>query len=209
MSTEARIRHPTATPETTLVLASGSPRRSQLLQQMGIPHEILAPELDEREFTGNSPSALVRELARAKAAAVRDLLPDGVARWILAADTVVVASGTTLGKPSGLDDAERMMRALSGRTHQVLTGLAVWIPGARAALVRRSRTRVTFARLSATEITTYLASGEWRGVAGAYRIQGRAALFIDHISGSYSNVVGLPIHLVYSILTQHGFRGFC
>jgi len=178
---------------------------------MGLEYEIHPPDLDESRFDITEPRQLVTALAAAKAGAVRTerACPE---RWILAADTVVVVddrsgTGIILGKPRDRRSAGRMMELLSGRSHVVLTGIAVWPPGEAAPDVRVAETRVSFDQISAGELDRYLDTGDWRGVAGAYRIQGQAALHIDRIEGSYSNVVGLPIHLVYSILRQHGFPG--
>lgn len=191
-----------------LVLASGSPRRRELLSQIEVEYESIPPELDEESFRISDPHVLVTSLARAKAGAVRTEVPRLEHRWILAADTVVVVDDTILGKPKNRDSAYGMMKLLSGRGHVVLTGIAVWPPEAPEPDVRAADTEVWFADISDAELEAYLNTNDWSGVAGGYRIQGHAARHIHHIQGSYSNVVGLPIHLVYSILRQHGFPGF-
>jgi nucleoside triphosphate pyrophosphatase len=190
-----------------LILASGSPRRLELLNQMGVRCEVIAPHLNEEEFEEKDPERLVRALAGAKAQAVRDIAPRAAQRWILAADTVVVVAAEVLGKPSDRAHAATMITKLSGRTHAVVTGIAVWPPAAERPAIGVAETTVSFAELTSREIESYLDTNQWKDVAGGYRIQGRAALYIDSISGSYSNVVGLPIHLVYSIFTQHGYQG--
>lgn len=189
-----------------LILASGSPRRRELLHQIGIDPEVIPPNLSEESFTEDDPVMLVQALAAAKAKAVRFATPGASQRWILAADTVVAVAGQILGKPADRAHAAGMIRELSGRTHSVVTGLAIWPPGAATPTPGVAQTSVSFANLTTLEIERYLDTNDWEDVAGAYRIQGRAALYIDRISGSYSNVVGLPIHLVYSILTGHGYQ---
>lgn len=189
-----------------LILASGSPRRHDLLNQIGLNHEVIPPHLDEEAFTDDDPVKLVQTLAAAKAEAVRIATPGASQRWILAADTVVAVDGQILGKPSDREQAAAMIRKLSGHTHLVVTGIAIWPPGVATPTVRVAETNVTFTSLTAGEIEHYLETNDWKDVAGAYRIQGRAGLYIEWLSGSYSNVVGLPIHLVYSILTKHGYQ---
>ena len=190
-----------------LILASSSPRRRELLNQIGINHEVIPPHLDEEAFTEDDPVELVQTLAVAKAETVRIAAPGASQRWILAADTVVVVAGHILGKPSDRAQAAAMIRELSGRTHSVVTGIVIWPPLVAKPTVRVAETSVSFANLTAEEIERYLETNDWEGAAGAYRIQGRAGLYIEWLSGSYSNVVGLPIHLVYSIFTEHGYQG--
>ena len=190
-----------------LILASSSPRRRELLNQIGINHEVIPPHLDEKAFTEDDPVKLVQTLAAAKAETVRIAAPGASQRWILAADTVVAVAGHILGKPSDRAQAAAMIRELSGRTHSVVTGIAIWPPRVAKPTVRVAKTSVSFANLTAEEIERYLETNDWEGAAGAYRIQGRAGLYIEWLSGSYSNVVGLPIHLVYSIFTEHGYQG--
>lgn len=189
-----------------LILASGSSRRHDLLNQIGLNHEVIPPHLREEMFTNDDPVKLVQTLAAAKAEAVRIATPGASRRWILAADTVVAMAGRILGKPSDRAQAAAMIRELSGHTHSVVTGIAIWPPGAATPTVRVAETSVSFTNLTAGEIERYLETNDWEDVAGAYRIQGRAGLYIEWISGSYANVVGLPIHLVYSILTEHGYQ---
>ena len=190
-----------------IILASASPRRKELLEQIGIAATIVPSKVDETRIRHDDPVHLAISLARAKALDVAESVgrvprddPDPTVRPILGADTLVVVAGIILEKPAGRDDAARMLRLLSGRTHQVITGVAV-IPGAGSIRSAHAESHVTFAQLTEPEIDTCLESREWLGVAGAYRIQGIAARYITHLSGSYSNVVGLPLHLVYSILT--------
>lgn len=202
------MTHPTRTGNTApqLILASSSPRRRELLNQIGIDHEVIPPDLDEEAFTEDDPVELVQTLAAAKAEVVRTTSQGASDRWILAADTVVEVAGHILGKPSDRAHAAAMIRELSGRTHSVVTGIAIWPPGATKPTVKVAETSVSFANLTAEEVEHYLETNDWEGAAGAYRIQGRAGLYVEWLSGSYSNVVGLPIHLVYSILTEHGYQ---
>ncbi len=179
-----------------LVLASASPRRRELLLQAGFAFTILASDADETAFAGEDAISLALRLARVKAETIGAQAPDSV---VLAADTVVVApSGELLGKPADGADAARMLGLLSGATHQVVTGVCVWSAqrtGAAAAL-----TWVTFNTLAEDEIAGYVAQGEPLGKAGAYAIQGRAARWIPRIHGDYTNVVGLPLSLVTTML---------
>lgn len=206
-----------------IILASASPRRRELLAQIGIEADVIPAHIDEEAIRHDQPVTLAVELARAKAQAVLERLAGGPgaeaagrgARALLAADTVVAVAGEILEKPADRDDARRMLELLSGRTHQVVTGVAVaWTGGAVGAAsapadriglpaihARSCETHVTFATLAASEIDAYLDSDEWHDVAGGYRVQGLAARYVTHLSGSYSNVVGLPLHLVYAILT--------
>jgi septum formation protein len=178
-----------------LILASASPRRRELLAAAGIACEVLPVVVDEALAGPEPPGERVRRLAREKAEAGFALRPDAV---VLGADTVVLVGGETMGKPADADDATRMLRLLSGREHEVLTGVA--LVSARRTVVEVARTRVWFTPLSEAEITGYVATEEPRDKAGAYAIQGLASKFVDRIQGSHSNVVGLPVALVYRLL---------
>lgn len=185
-----------------LILASGSPRRAELLTQMGLEFTVLSVPIDESAFAHDDPAECAQMIATAKAEASRatHTLDDA---WILAADTIVYANGRAMGKPTDRNDARIMLSLLSGRRHTVVTGIALVVPREPRPHTTSCTTEVEFAPLTDDEITWYLDSDEWRGVAGAYRIQGKAACFIHNLSGSYSNVVGLPIHTLYSILTAY------
>jgi septum formation protein len=185
-----------------LILASASPRRSELLRAAGFAFDVLAADIDEQPLPGEVPDAYVRRVAFDKARAVAACMPDAT---VLAADTCVVVDGLILGKPSDPDDAARMLRMLSGRTHEVLTGVAVIGPAGTR--VESSSSHVVFAPLSDGEIAWYVASGEPGDKAGAYAIQGLASRFVEEVDGSYSNVVGLPVALVYRLLREQGFMG--
>ena len=179
-----------------LILASQSPRRRQILANAGIQFEVQAAHIDERRAAGESAEQYVKRLARGKAEAVD--ASDGAI--VLGADTVVLIEGEILEKPVDVDDARRMLRLLSGREHQVLTG--VCLRRGRLTMVDFETTRVRFVELSDTEIDEYAHSGEPMDKAGAYAVQGLASKFIDRIEGCYFNVVGLPVALVYKRLKQ-------
>jgi septum formation protein len=179
-----------------LVLASASPRRAEILRAVAWPFEKLAVGIDESRRQGEVAVAYVERLAREKAEAARA----HAGRLVLGADTVVVVDDEILGKPVDEEDARRMLRLLSGRWHEVLTGVALVRGGDSVrARVAHEKSRVRFAEMSAAEINWYVQTGEPLDKAGAYAIQGRAALFIEEISGDYWNVVGLPVHLVYKL----------
>lgn len=189
-----------------LVLASASPRRRELLAQIGVPHAVLAVDMDESPLPGESPAALASRLARSKAVAGR--ARDGGARAVLGADTVVVLDQQIFGKPHDEADARRMLQALSGRTHRVLTAVALALPGLDGPVLGQlSETEVQMRAIGADESRAYWASGEPAGKAGAYAIQGRGAVFIRHIRGSYSGVMGLPLYETAQLLQAQGLYG--
>ncbi|MGF1474322.1 MAG: Maf family protein [Geminicoccaceae bacterium] len=186
-----------------LVLASSSPRRLALLAQAGItPDLVLAPDVEERALTRELPPAMARRLAEAKLSAVAEREPDA---FVLAADTVVACGRRALDKTETLEAARAHLKLISGRRHQVITAVAVTPPRGRA-VVRLIRTAVRLKRLHETEIEAYLATGEWRGKAGAYAIQGAAEAFVIGINGSYSNVVGLPLCASVALLRGLGWQ---
>ena len=191
-----------------LVLASGSPRRLQLLGQIGVEPDRLIPAAIEEAPTKNElPRNLAKRLARAKAEAAYDGIktePGFANTVVLAADTVVGLGRRCLPKAELIDQAATCLRMLSGRAHRVFTGLALVTPKGHVRL-RLVETRVRFKRLSHEDIESYLASGEWRGKAGGYAIQGFAGAFIVKLSGSYSNVVGLPLYETMTLLTGEGY----
>jgi len=180
-----------------IVLASASPRRAELLRSAGIDFDVEPANVDEALVTGESPNEYVSRLAEAKARLVHER---DVRRTVLAADTAVVIDAHILGKPLDETDASRMLRMLSGRTHEVLTAVSVFHPG-QIVDTRVDATTVEFAPLSDTDINWYVSSGEPMDKAGAYAVQGLASRFVTRIEGSYSNVVGLPVALVYQMLT--------
>ncbi len=180
-----------------MILASGSPRRSEILNSVGWEFEKHVADIDETEFPGELPAAYVERLAREKAEAVAVHFPD---RYVLGADTTVVIDELIIAKPIDLDDARRMLRLLSGRQHEVLTGVAIVNNGNTTSAVER--TRVKFAELSDEAIEFLILEGSPLDKAGAYAVQAQAALFIDGIQGDYWNVVGLPMNLVYKLVSQ-------
>jgi len=185
------------------VLASGSPRRRELLEGLGLRFAIRSTDIDETPRPGEVPEDYVLRLAREKAQAASR--PREV---VLAADTTVVVDGEILGKPLDDADAERMLRLLSGREHEVLTGVAVLDAtetGRGRIASGLARTAVRMAPLAREEIAWYAATGEPRDKAGAYAIQGLGSLFVEAVSGNYSNVVGLPIPTVYRLFAELGY----
>ena len=176
-----------------LILASGSPRRAEILNAVGWPFQPITAGIDETVRTNEAPLDYVQRLARDKAEAVATKMKQGL---VLGADTTVVVEGELLGQPADDDDARRMLKLLSGKWHEVLTGVALLRVGGNAR-VECEKTLVRFAELSDKEIDWYVASGEPKGKAGAYGIQGRASLFVSGIEGDYFNIVGLPIQLVF------------
>jgi septum formation protein len=190
-------------PLPAIILASASPRRSELLRQIGVPHEVRAVDIDESAIPGESARDLVTRLAHAKATAGRDRF--GSTLPVLGADTVVVLDNEIYGKPRDQDDAVRMLRTLGGRTHQVMTAVALALPG-DAATVRQalSQTAVTLRPVTQDEALAYWASGEPADKAGGYGIQGLGAVFITSIQGSYSGVMGLPLYETAQLLQAAG-----
>ena len=186
-----------------LILASASPRRAELLRAAGFEFRVIAPDIDESVMAGESPEQYARRLAETKARAV---FARGGCDPVLAADTVVVVDGIPLGKPTDEADAARMLRMLSGREHVVMTAVCLMTGAgpAEAGHTLVARTSVAFAPLSDTEIGWYVDSGEPCDKAGAYAVQGLAARFVTRIEGSYSNVVGLPMAVVYDLCKQAG-----
>ena len=188
-----------------LILASASPRRADLLREAGIEIEVLPAHVNEDVEPGEAPEAYVRRVADAKACAISQRMPD---RFVLAADTAVVVEGRILGKPVNDKDAERMLRLLSGRSHLVVSGVSLMKNGVCAVQTEVETTVVEFAALSPAEIAWYVASGESMDKAGGYGIQGLASRFVTRIVGSYTNVVGLPIAVVYRMCTKAGLLIF-
>jgi septum formation protein len=195
-----------------IYLASQSPRRRQLLEQLGVRHELLLPSADEDAesleavLPGEAPATYVQRVTQLKLdAALARLKQRGLpAAPVLCSDTTVALGRTIYGKPADARDAERMLTELAGKTHRVLTAVAVGTPRKRQAVLSESRVR--FAPLSRQQVKAYVASGEPLGKAGAYAVQGRAAAFIAHISGSYSGIMGLPVFETAQLLPSFGFK---
>lgn len=192
-----------------LVLASGSPRRIELLQQAGIePDRVFPADVDETPQRAEHPRSLAKRLSRAKAEKARDALaaePDYGPCFIVAADTVVAVGRRILPKAELIDEASNCLGLLSGRSHRVYSGVCMITPGGKVRQ-RLVETRVRFKRLSREELESYLASGEWRGKAGGYAVQGLAGTFVVKMVGSYTNVVGLPLYETVGMLTADGFN---
>lgn len=184
----------------TLILASASPRRRDILAALGLQFEAVPADIDETRQPGETPAAMVARLARDKAAAV-ECLPG---RIVIGADTAVVLGDAILDKPRGEDDAIETLLKLSGRQHRVLTGVAVF--AAQQAHTAVSETAVHFRKIDRDEARNYWQSGEPRGKAGAYAIQGRGAVFVERIEGSYSGVVGLPVFETARLLQRAGLE---
>lgn len=188
-------------PDLRLVLASGSPRRRELLAGIGLQPLVRPVDIDETPHSGEAAEPYVRRLAKTKALAQAE-----PGELILAADTVVAVDGELLGKPRDVNHAEIMLSRLSGRSHEVLTGVALWRPGNDPILwTEVVSTRVFFRPIDAQERRWYVATGEPMDKAGAYAVQGLAAVFVDRLEGNYSNVVGLPLPTVYQLLKEVGF----
>jgi septum formation protein len=186
-----------------LILASASPRRRELLAQLGIALDAVVPaEIDETPVKRESPEALAKRLARAKALVV---VPKHKGEFVLGADTVVALGRRVLGKPADAREAGEFLKAMSGRRHRVIGAICIVDPTGKTH-ERMVTTAVRFKRLSTGEIAGYLKSDEWHDKAGGYAIQGRASAFIAWIGGSYSNVVGLPLFETWTLLTGLGWR---
>ncbi len=183
-----------------IVLASASPRRQEILRNAGVEFVVQPAEIDETVGPGESPRECAERLAREKAHAVAKQEPG---RYVLGADTIVVVDGMVLGKPCDESDAARMLRLLSGRGHEVITGVCLIGPGWTES-VQSERTLVAMSEISDREIQAYVATGEPMDKAGAYAIQGVASRWIPRIEGDYFNVVGLPMALVWRMLKERG-----
>lgn len=185
-----------------LILASASPRRVALLEQIGFTPDLVAPaDIDETPLKQELPAPYAKRMAAKKACVIAKQHPG---KFILAADTVVSCGRRILPKAETEKDAHHCLSLLSGRRHRVLGGIAVIAPNGRL-YQKQVTSLVTFKRLSALEITRYLESGEWQGKAGGYAVQGRAAVFVRSLSGSYSNVVGLPLFETHALLSGLGY----
>jgi septum formation protein len=194
-----------APPATPLLLASTSPQRKAILEQLGIPFDIVAPRYEEETPERADAVAVVREHASGKARSVADAAGE---RPVIGVDTAVVLDGRIYGKPADAGDAERMLERLSGRTHVVVSGLCLLTPAWE--VVEHEATRVEFRELTPRDLAAYVAAGEWEGRAGAYAIQGRGAVLVRCIEGDYLNVVGLPGALLVRLLAERfaGTYGF-
>jgi septum formation protein len=194
-----------APPAPPLLLVSTSPQRRHILEQLGIPFDVVPPRYEEHDPPDADPVELVRTHAEGKA---RSVAADANGRPVLAVDTTVVCAGRVYGKASGPEAAAEMLDALGGTTHEVVSGLCLLTPGWEE--LDTETTRVTFRPLAARDIAAYVASGEWQGRAGAYAIQGLGAGLVERVEGDYLNVVGLPAALLVRLLAERfaGAYGF-
>lgn len=193
-----------SSPAGALVLASASPRRLELLRQVGIePDRVDPADIDETPLRDETPRRLVARLALGKAQAVAARHPEA---HVLAADTIVAVGRRILGKPEDEPDARRMLTLLSGRPHKVLTGVAVIAPDGRSAS-RVVESRITFKRITDPELDAFIAGGDWTDASGGYKIHRLAGAFVTDISGSYTSVVGLPLYETLNLLGGLGWRG--
>ncbi|MEK6323256.1 MAG: Maf family protein [Acidobacteriota bacterium] len=188
--------------EPRIILASASPRRAELLTQIGVEFELTPSEIGERPHPDETPADYITRIARAKVIAVARKREAGL---VIGADTVVVLDGRLMGKPEDETAAERMLTQLSGRWHAVMTGVALYDIETRSEVADYEKTLVKFARLTEREIEWYVATGEPMDKAGAYGIQGLGGLFVEEIAGNYYNVVGLPLPLVYRLARRLGY----
>lgn len=189
-------------PEPSIILASASPRRAELLKQIGVVFELAPSQIEERPHPDEAPADYITRIARAKVIAVARERSAGL---IIGADTVVVLNGQVMGKPENETDAQKMLRQLSGKWHAVLTGVALYDVQTRHEVADYEKTLVKFAQMTDAEIEWYVRTGEPMDKAGAYGIQGLGGLFVDEVAGNYYNVVGLPIPLVYRLARRLGY----
>jgi septum formation protein len=187
---------------TRIILGSASPRRRHLLAELGMPFEVVEPNVDETPWANEEPASHALRIAAEKARAVLSREADNGPATIVAADTIVVVERQILGKPADASEARAMLQMVSGRWHEVITGLCVLKQGSSAVeeIGRAERTRVRMRPIAAAEVDAYIATGEPMDKAGAYAIQGGASAFVENIEGSYSNVVGLPMEVLRKIL---------
>ena len=190
----------------TIILASGSPRRQELLSRVRIPFKAFPPNIAEEFEESADVSERVRQIARKKIETVVAGFQQESPRWVLGLDTLVELDGRALAKPRGIEEAGDMLRKLSGRVHRVYTGIGLLAARGAPLDLRCVSTEVKFASLTEEEVEGYLETGEWSGVAGAYRIQERGAFFVEWIRGSYSNVVGLPLETFYGMLKHNNYQ---
>ena len=189
----------------SIILASGSLRRQEYFKMLGLPFSILPAKIDETQISKTTPLKFTGDLAVKKVQKVIEIMENRLPKWICGADTVIAIDGKIFGKPENREEASVMLKKLSGRQHKVITSVALY--NGRTGLIdcRSSECTVSFAALSDAEIEWYLNTNEWQGVAGAYRIQGVASLFISQIKGSPSTVTGLPLREFYVMLRDNGY----
>ncbi|MDL2229888.1 Maf family protein [Treponema sp. OttesenSCG-928-L16] len=188
-----------------IILASGSLRRQEYFRILGLPFNIMPSLIEEEGNAGMSPREYAEDMAVRKVNKIVELLQGRVPPWICGADTVISMEDQVYGKPKDREDAQAMLEKLQGRDHAVITAVALYRGKDKHIDCRSVESTVTFASLSDAEIEWYLNTGEWQGVAGSYRIQGLAGCFISSIKGSYSSIVGLPMHEFYEMLIENGY----
>ncbi len=184
----------------TMILASGSPRRRELLTHCRIPFRIIPPNISESISGNETAEDAVKRIAEAKVEEIIKIFKNESPRWVLGADTIVNLNGNIIGKPASVEDAEKTLNLLSGRVHKVISGISLLREKGEKPDTRFAETEVKFKEMSKEEIRYYLGTGEWSGVAGGYRIQGSGSFFIEWIKGSFSNVMGLPLETFYGML---------
>jgi septum formation protein len=189
-----------------IILASGSLQRQEYFRLLSLPFSIMPARIEEIFDETENPQKVSETLAVKKINKILDVLKGKTPPWICAADTVIAVNGKIFGKPKDRDDAHRMLSEIHGRTHDVVTSVALFNGKDKTMDCRSVSSTVTFARLSDAEMDWYLNTGEWQGVAGGYKIQGLSACYITAIKGSYSAIVGLPLHEFYAMLRENGYK---
>lgn len=188
-----------------IILASTSQRRQEILKSLSIPFTVMTPNYEESNEMGVEPHELTEMHAMRKVESVIRTPLRINTPWILGADTLISVDGKPYGKPGNRDEARQMIKEFSGITHDVFTSICLFDAATQYTSTKTSKSTVTFMELTDVQIEKYLDTGEWQGVAGGYRIQGLASCFISSITGSFSGIVGLPIHELYAILREHGY----
>jgi septum formation protein len=188
-----------------IILASGSLRRQEYFRLLGLPFSIMPAHIDEDNSKNLEPRKLAEDLAVRKVNRVVELLAGRLPLWIFAADTLIAVDNAIFGKPADREDAQRMLETLRGRSHEVITAMALLNGRGKNTDCRSVTSAVSFSSLSEEELEWYLDTGEWQGAAGAYKIQGLASCFISRIDGSYSGIVGLPMQEFYAMLKDNGY----
>ncbi|MFP3041913.1 Maf family protein [Treponema primitia] len=188
-----------------IILASGSLRRQEFFRLLGLPFSIMPARIDEEDHGNLKPRELAEELAVRKVNNIIGLLSSRLPNWIFGADTLISVDGDVYGKPKDREDARKMLTKLQGRNHEVITAMALYSGKEKNIDCRSVVSSVTFAPIPSEDIEWYLNTGEWQGVAGSYKIQGLAGCFVSGINGSYSGIVGLPMHEFYVMLKENGY----
>jgi septum formation protein len=188
-----------------IILASGSLRRQEYFRLLGLPFNIMPPQIDENVDRTLGPRECAEDFAIQKVNKIISLLQNRIPPWICGADTVISVDEDIFGKPQDRHDAQRMLTKLRGRSHEVITAVALFNGKEKTIDCRSVKSMVTFMPLSEDEIEWYLSTGEWQGAAGAYKIQGLGGCFVSEIQGSYSAIVGLPMHEFYVMLKDNGY----